>query len=70
MTWQCLVMEQERCLYVHEQHDNFTPVNMPIAQWFYPDPERQQEMVSVATSLLFEIDMARENLRATGMMGI
>jgi hypothetical protein len=59
MTWQCLVMGTERCLYVHEQHENFVAVDMPTAQWFYPEPERLAELTTTALSLLFEIDMAR-----------
>lgn len=59
MTAQCIVMGTERCLYVHEQHEDFTPVNMPVTEWFYPDPERRLQIIQTMEILLFEIDLAK-----------
>ena len=61
MTWQMYVMEGRRVLYVHEQHNDFRPVNMPVAEWFDRDQKRVDEMRRVADGLLFEAEMERAN---------
>lgn len=59
MQWNMMVMESGRCLYVHEQHDNFVPVDMPLAQWVERDDERIAQLVEVATGLIFQLEMER-----------